>query len=328
MTTSTATSPATKNQIAWPAAIWIMGLHAGALLALNFHWFTWQALLACLFLHWLTGGIGICMTYHRLLTHRSFATRPKWLEYVLTAIGACASEGGAVGWVADHRRHHAHSDEEEDTHSPNRGFGWAHMFWWMTPDITSIHTPEYYEKWAPDLNKDPVHVWLDKYHYVFPILLGVGLYFLGRLPMFGGNGMAMLVWGCFVRSVLVLHTTWLVNSATHMWGYRSHETRDNSTNLWWVALLTYGEGWHNNHHAYQTSARHGMAWWEVDMTYLAIRLMSFVGLAYAIKVPKVRKTGPPPAEPSPAPSPLAPSGSAIVKRLTGDDEHDLVPAVN
>ena len=102
--------------------------------------------------------------------------------------------------------------------------------------------------------------------------------------------MPWLVWGCFVRTVLVLHTTWLVNSATHVWGYRTHETRDHSTNLWWVALLTYGEGWHNNHHAFQTSARHGLRWWEVDTTYMAIRLMSFFGLAYAIKLPKIAKT--------------------------------------
>ena len=104
--------------------------------------------------------------------------------------------------------------------------------------------------------------------------------------------MPWLVWGCFVRSVLVLHTTWLVNSATHVWGYRTHETRDNSTNLWWVALLTYGEGWHNNHHAYQTSARHGLRWWEVDMTYMAIRLMSMVGLAHSLKLPKPRRHRP------------------------------------
>jgi stearoyl-CoA desaturase (delta-9 desaturase) len=100
--------------------------------------------------------------------------------------------------------------------------------------------------------------------------------------------MPWLVWGCFVRSIFVLHTTWLVNSATHIWGYRSHETRDRSTNLWWVALLTYGEGWHNNHHAFQTSARHGLRWWEIDMTYWMVRLMALCGMAYAIKLPKFR----------------------------------------
>jgi fatty-acid desaturase len=265
--------------IAWGALLWIGALHLGALLAFVPRFFSWWALLGCLILHWFTGGIGICMTYHRLLTHRSFATRPRWLEYVLTLVGCCASEGGPIGWVADHRRHHAHSDDEHDVHSPNRGFGWAHMFWWMTPDITSIHTPEYYEKWAPDLTKDRVLVFLDKFHYVFPILMFGALYAAG--------GMAWLVWAGFVRSVLVLHTTWLVNSATHIWGYRSHDTRDRSTNNWWVAILTYGEGWHNNHHAFQTSARHGLRWWEIDMTYWAIRAMSLVRLTYNIKLPKV-----------------------------------------
>jgi stearoyl-CoA desaturase (delta-9 desaturase) len=284
MTSTTTTRPESSG-IAWAPFLWIGGLHLAALLAFVPAYFSWSGLLVCLFLHWLTGGIGICMTYHRLLTHRSFVTRPKWLEYVLTAIGCCASEGGAIGWVADHRRHHAHSDDEQDVHSPNRGFGWAHMFWWMTPDITSIHTPEYYARWAPDLQRDRVHRFLDSYHFVFPILMGVGLYALGGMPW--------LVWGCFVRSVLVLHTTWLVNSATHIWGYRSHETGDSSTNLWWVALLTYGEGWHNNHHAFQTSARHGLRWWEVDMTYWAIRAMNFLGLAHTIKYPKVtRATAP------------------------------------
>jgi fatty-acid desaturase len=276
--TAVATPRPGPRYIAWPPLIWIAGLHLGALLAFFPGFFSWPAVAICSFLMWLTGGIGICMTYHRLLTHRSFAVRPRWLEYLLTMIGCCASEGGAIGWVADHRQHHAHSDDEHDPHSPERGLGWAHMLWWMTPDVTSRHTPEHYARWAPDLARDPVHAWLDRYHYLFPIAMGVGLYASGGMPW--------LVWGGFVRSVLVLHTTWLVNSATHRWGYRSHETRDKSTNLWWVALLTFGEGWHNNHHAIPTSARHGLRWWEVDMTYWAIRLMSFVGLAHSLKLPE------------------------------------------
>jgi stearoyl-CoA desaturase (delta-9 desaturase) len=281
MTTMTTQAKPESAGIAWAPLIWIGALHVGALLAFVPSFFSWWALLVCAVLHWFTGGIGICMTYHRLLTHRSFATRPKWLEYVLTAIGCCASEGGPIGWVADHRRHHAHSDDDHDVHSPKRGFGWAHMFWWMTPDITSMHSPEYYEKWAPDLTKDKALVFLDKWHWVFPILMFVGLYAIGGMPW--------LVWGGFVRSVLVLHATWLVNSATHMWGYRSHETRDSSTNLWWVALVAYGEGWHNNHHAYQTSAKHGLRWWEIDMTYWSIRLMSLVKLAHSVKLPKLTR---------------------------------------
>ena len=285
MTTSTPTETHhASNSLAWPALIWIGFLHVGALLAFVPAYFSWGALLTCVVLHWVTGGLGITLTYHRLLTHRSFEVRPKWVEYLMVAIACSASEGGPIGWVADHRRHHAHSDEEGDVHTPARGFGWAHMFWWMTPDITSEHTPDYFKRWTPDLMKDPVIRWFNTYFLVFPIAGAVALYAIGGMPY--------LVWGFFARSVLVLHATWLVNSATHVWGYRSHETRDNSTNLWWVAIITYGEGWHNNHHAFQTSARHGMKWWEFDMTYWTIRAMQCVGVAYNVKEPKLTHAAP------------------------------------
>ena len=285
---TTTTGQVAPARIAWIPIAWIGALHVGALLAVFPQYFSWSGLALCFLLHWLTGGIGICMTYHRLLTHRSFALRPRWLEYPLTIIGTCASEGGPIGWVADHRRHHAHSDEESDTHTPNEGFFWAHMGWWMKVTPGTEHTEEYYQKWAPDLCRDPVLRWIEKYHILFPILLFVGLYAAGGMPW--------LVWAGFVRSVFVLHSTWLVNSATHMWGYRSHTTRDSSTNLWWVALLTYGEGWHNNHHAYQTSARHGLGWWEVDMTWIGIWMMKVCGIAYNIRLPKIRSNTTPARE--------------------------------
>jgi len=313
--TSTAEQPNTGGYIAWPPLIWIASLHVGALLAFYPGFFTWGALVACLIGHWVTGGLGICMTYHRLLTHRSFAVRPRWMEYVLTFLGMAASEGGAVGWVADHRRHHAFSDEEGDVHSPNAGFGWAHMFWWMTPDITSRHTPEYLQKWAPDLYKDPVHRFLNNLPVVPPLMSAALMYAIGGMPW--------LVWGFFVRTIFVLHTTWLVNSATHIWGYRSHETRDKSTNLWWVAALTYGEGWHNNHHAFQTSVRHGLRWWEVDPTYITVKLMSFVGMAHSLKYPRLTKLGP---------AATAETAKAIKaarkKRHRSDEEPELVGAAN
>ncbi len=276
--------------IAWPAVLWIAGLHVGALAAFLPALFTWSAAAVCLSLYWLTAGLGICLTYHRLLTHRSFALRPRWLEYLFTAIGCCASEGGAIGWVADHRKHHAHADEEQDVHSPGHGLAWAHMLWWITPEVARTHVPEYYTKWAPDLARDPVHRVLDRFHFTLPLLMFAALYAAGGLPW--------LIWGGFVRSCLVLHSTWLVNSATHVWGYRSYPTRDTSTNLWWVALLTFGEGWHNNHHASQTSARHGLRWWELDATYWAIRLLAVVGLAHGVKrprtIPMPRSRGPSP----------------------------------
>jgi fatty-acid desaturase len=277
---TTTTGQLRPVRTAWIPIAWIGALHLGALLAFIPSNFSWSGLALCFLLHWLTGGIGICLTYHRLLTHRSFALRPRWLEYPLTIIGTCASEGGPIGWVSDHRRHHAFSDDDADAHTPNEGFFWAHMGWWMRVEESSEHTAEYYEKWAPDLYRDPIHRLIENYHIIFPILLFAGLYAAG--------GWSWLVWGGFVRTIFVLHSTWLVNSATHMWGYRSHTTRDNSTNLWWVALLTYGEGWHNNHHAYQTSARHGLSWWEVDSTYIAIWLMQKCGIAYNIRMPKIR----------------------------------------
>jgi fatty-acid desaturase len=262
---------------AWGPFIWVAGLHVGAVFAFSPACFAWQALIVCLFLMWLTGGVGICLTYHRLLTHRSFAIRPQWLEYVLTALGCCASQGGAVGWVADHRKHHALADREADVHSPRRSLAWAYTIWWMTPEVTaSRHTTDYYRKWAPDLAHDRVHRILDRIQIVFPLLMFAGLYALGGLPW--------LIWGGFVRSVLVLHTTWLVNSATHVWGYRTYATRDDSTNLWWVALLTFGEGWHNNHHAFPRSARQGLEWWELDLTYGVIRVLSALGFAHSVKL--------------------------------------------
>ena len=209
------------------------------------------------------------MTYHRLLTHRSFALRPRWLEYPLTIIGTCASEGGPIGWVADHRRHHAHSDEETDTHTPNEGFFWAHMGWWMMVDAGYASTRRSITRSGrPTSTGTRSIAGSSATTSSSRSCCSSGLYAAG--------GMSWLVWGGFVRTVFVLHSTWLVNSATHVWGYRSHTTRDNSTNLWWVALLTYGEGWHNNHHAFQTSARHGLSWWEVDMTYIAIWVMKVV----------------------------------------------------
>jgi stearoyl-CoA desaturase (delta-9 desaturase) len=145
------------------------------------------------------------------------------------------------------------------------------------------------------------------------------------------GGWPFLVWGFFVSSVLVLHTTWLVNSATHVWGYRTHTTRDDSTNLWWVALLTYGEGWHNNHHAYQTSARHGLRWWELDMTYIGIRALQVVGLAHSVKVPKTAKTAP---EDHLVAAPMGRPESKVATKVSRarqkhkpiDDEHELVGA--
>jgi stearoyl-CoA desaturase (delta-9 desaturase) len=241
--------------------------------------FSWSGLVVCLALY-LAAGLGVTMGYHRLLTHRSFRTsRP--VEYVLTVLAALANQGGPLQWVAIHRIHHQHSDADGDPHSPRDGAWWSHLLWWM-PYVPALDDPARYERYVPDLTRDPVHRFIQRWNIALPLALAGLLLVLGVVA---GVGLSWLVWGMFVRTALLLHATWLVNSATHLWGYRSYPTRDRSTNLWWVALLTLGEGWHNNHHAFPRSARHGLLWWELDMTYGLIRLLALFGLARQIRVP-------------------------------------------
>jgi stearoyl-CoA desaturase (delta-9 desaturase) len=185
-------------------------------------------------------------------------------------------------WVSNHRKHHAHSDQEGDPHSPHDGPWWSHVFWlafWRGPHYHAEHI----RRWVPDLMKDPVLRWIGYMflpsHFLLAGILAAAGY------AYGGAFMAtsFIVWGIFVRLVFVLHSTWFVNSASHMWGYRNYETTDDSRNNWWVALITYGEGWHNNHHAHQRLAAHGHRWWEIDVTYMVIRLLKVLGLARKVQ---------------------------------------------
>ena len=236
--------------------------------------FSWSAFAVMAFLWWVSGSVGIGFTYHRLLTHRGFKV-PKWLEYVGTVCGMLMSEGGAITWVAMHRIHHAQSDKPgQDLHTPKDGFWWSHMGWILCKLDLSYREME--QRYAPELVADPVHRVLNRLH-VFPnILLGFALFALG--------GWSWLIWGMFVRLVVGLNTTWFVNSATHTWGYRTFETNEDSRNLWWVGLLAWGEGWHNNHHAFQRSARHGLAWWEFDANWVLIRSLAAIGLVTDIQL--------------------------------------------
>jgi stearoyl-CoA desaturase (delta-9 desaturase) len=261
-------------------AFWIGLLHVGALFALWPALFTWQALVLTALLGWMNGGLGICLGYHRLLTHASFKTyRP--VKWFFAWLGGLAGQGSAVHWVANHRKHHSHSDHVGDPHSPQDGPWWAHVFWVM-PRMAGKEYDDYNRRWAPDLAKDRVLIFLDRTFILWHLAMTAGIWGLGY--WMGGTMMAwsFVVWGVFVRLVYVLHSTWFVNSATHMWGYRNYETTDHSTNLWWVAMLTYGEGWHNNHHAYPRMARHGHRWWEFDVTFVTIRLLEKLGLAWDV----------------------------------------------
>lgn len=258
----------------WTSVTFFVAVHALALLAPWF--FSWSALGVAIFLHWLLGSIGICLGYHRLLTHRSLHV-PKGLEYAIAVIGSLALQGGPIFWVAGHRRHHTYTEDiDKDPYSAKRGFWWSHMGWLL------YKRPEFFEyesnrKFAPDLAKDSFYRWLDRYFLLLQIPLGVGLYLLG--------GWSFVIYGLFLRAVLLWHSTWLINSASHITGYRSHNSDDNSRNLWWAAILTYGEGWHNNHHAYPNVAKAGWKWWEIDMTWWVIVSLKQLGLAQRIVLP-------------------------------------------
>ena len=262
----------------YPVIFWLALLHVGALAAPFF--FTWQAVAVAAVLYWLTGSIGVCLGYHRLLTHGAFKTyRP--VRWLIALIGGLSGEGCAIDWVANHRKHHAHSDHDGDPHSPQDGAWWAHVFWlgWA---IHGAERKAHVNRWAPDLARDAGMRWLGYLFLPLHIVSGVILLLAGYA--LGGAYMAasFLVWGLFVRLVVVLHSTWLVNSAAHMWGYRNYTTTDDSRNNWWVALITFGEGWHNNHHAYPRMARQGHRWWEFDPTFGVIRLMQWTGLAWDV----------------------------------------------
>lgn len=270
--------PAAWGQVNWTNIVWWSVFQAGVVFAP--FTFTWSGLTICVVLYFVS-ALGVSAGYHRLLTHRSFRTS-RAMEYLLTTLGCVANQGGPIQWVATHRIHHRHSDKEGDPHSPRDGWWWAHIIWWM-PFSDECDDPARYERFAVDLVKDRYYRFLQRYQIVFPLALAVLLYFGGEA--WGGDGFSWIVWGMFVRTTTLYHAIWFVNSAAHCWGYRTYPTRDRSTNVWWVALVAMGEGWHNNHHAFPRSARHGLRWWEVDFTYYSLCVMKVFGLVWQIHVP-------------------------------------------
>jgi stearoyl-CoA desaturase (delta-9 desaturase) len=270
-----------NKSINWHTATFMAFFHIGAVAALFM--FSWKALVAAVVLWWISASLGVGMGFHRLLTHRGYKT-PRLVEYFITLCGLLSLEGGAINWVVTHRMHHAHTDAPGDPHTPRDGGWWAHIGW-MLKGTAQSHDRETMERYAPDMMKDKFHVLANNFYWVPVIFLAIGLLALGGWPF--------VLWGVFFRITFNFHSTWLVNSATHMWGRRRFATRDDSTNNWWVALLTFGEGWHNNHHAFPTAARHGLAWYEIDLNWWGIRTMQFLHLAKGIKL--VGATEPPSA---------------------------------
>jgi len=262
-----------KKRLHYENIFWLSVIHIAAVCAIPF--FTWQAFAVCLFLLFTISPLGINLCYHRLLTHRGLKV-PTWFEYVLSTIAATSGQGPMLIWVAEHRLHHQYSDEPGDPHSPREGFFHAHMghLFWHKPFEDE---PDRWMKYVPDLCKHRYYHFLSKYSSLFVALPAIPLYLLGGVPF--------VMWGIFVRIVLMWHVTWSVNSVCHTFGYQTFKTADTSRNCWWVGIFGAGEGWHNNHHAYPTSASHGREWYEFDFTYQIIRFLKLIGLAKEIKTP-------------------------------------------
>ncbi len=262
--------------INWKNVAIISSFHLLAIPAL--FTFSWPNLAALSIGNWIVGSLGVGLGWHRLLTHRSFKA-PKWLEYILTIFGTMSIQDSPDKWVATHRIHHKFTEMDGDPHSTNSGFWWAQIGWivWGT---AQDHDRTVLQKYVPDLLKDKGQVLISRFYYV-PIIISAFI-------LFAIGGWTMVVWGVAARVVVGWHTTWFVNSLSHIFGSRPHDTTDASTNNWFVALLTFGEGWHNNHHAFPTSARHGLEWFQFDMNWIAIRLLEKLGWATNIKTPDMK----------------------------------------
>ena len=269
-------------------------MHLLALTALFPYFFSWIGFAAMVLgIH--VFGQGITIGYHRLLTHRSFKT-PRWVEYTLAILGICCLEDSPVRWVAIHRIHHVHSDHQPDPHSPLVNFLWSHMGWLMVKN-RDTHSFSAIEKFSKDLLRDPFYMYLEKrpFTHVYIALLQIPLFFLAGLAIgwvgWGQAaalqlGLSMVVWGVYVRIIAVWHITWSVNSLSHMFGYQNYNTDEHSRNNWLVALITVGEGWHNNHHEDPSTACLQHRWWEIDISYYEIKMLEKLGLASDVIEPR------------------------------------------
>lgn len=260
-----------SGKINWITVVPMIIIHILAVWAL--FTFSWSNLVAFAVVWWLIGSVGIGLGFHRQLTHRGFQS-PGWLTDILAIFGSMALQGSPREWVTTHRLHHAFTDTEKDPHSPRHGKYWSHVGW-VTIGTSQVNGAEVEKRYIPDLLKDKSLMLISKYWYLPTIFSVIILGLIG--------GWSMVLWGVFLPITLNWHFTWFVNSVTHVWGSRRFETKDDSTNNWWVAALTWGEGWHNNHHAHPTSVRHGLTWYEFDINWIQIKLLEKLGLAWNLK---------------------------------------------
>jgi stearoyl-CoA desaturase (Delta-9 desaturase) len=264
---------------------------AGLIAAVILLWgvaLNWTILLV-FFVMYVATGLGVTVGYHRYFTHLSFKT-PRPMQFVLGVLGSMAVQGPVLEWVATHRQHHQHSDHDHDPHSPHghgesvlavlRGMWHAHVGWMFVP------APQVHKRYVTDLQRDKLVRFISRtfpYWVVLGLLIPAGLGFVLTGTWMGA--LLGFIWGGLVRIFLVHHITWSVNSVCHLWGSRPFRTKDESRDNAIVGVLAFGEGWHNSHHAFPTSAKHGLDWWKIDVSYLVIRAMALVGLASEIRVP-------------------------------------------
>jgi stearoyl-CoA desaturase (delta-9 desaturase) len=271
-----------------------VAIHLIAALALFPYFFSWTGVILLIAGFYVFGGLGINLCYHRLLSHKSFDC-PRWLVRCLVVLGVCNVQDSPPHWVAVHRKHHHHTDDEHDPHSPLVSFFWAHMGWLLVR-MDSMDRTTTIARYARDIIDDPFCAWFEwRHRWIKVAVASWAVYFVagfafvlvsrGTLAQAAQFGLSLVVWGAALRTVAVWHFTWSINSVTHVWGYRNYPTPDLSRNNPYLALLTSGESWHNNHHADPRSARHGHRWWEVDTTFLIVRLLTGLGLASNVALP-------------------------------------------
>ena len=272
--------PATDDRIDWARIVPFIALHL-ACLGVIWVGVSWPAVVVCV-LSYALRMFAITAFYHRYFSHRTFKTsRP--VQFLFAVIGASATQRGPLWWAAHHRHHHKVADRPEDPHSPRHGFLWSHMGWFLSRKHFGTDHSQ-----IPDLVRYPELRLLDRYDLLVPVVYAAALFGLGaaleRLaPGLGTSGWQMLVWGYFISTVVLIHVTLTINSLAHVWGTRRYATRDDSRNNIFLALLTLGEGWHNNHHHFPGSARQGFFWWEIDISYYILKAMSLVGLVNSLK---------------------------------------------
>ncbi len=284
---------ASHRRINWRYLSAVGSYHLLALLAFHPWFFSWSGVALAATGVYVYGAAGINLCYHRLLSHRSFSC-PLWLEHTFAMIAVCCVQDTPARWVATHRLHHHRADERPDPHSPLVNLFWSYMGW-LFVENTDLRRGMAYDRYARDILRDKFYRWIER-NVVWITFVQSLVYFVAGFLIelsLGGTvqqalqfGASVWLWGVVIRTILVWHVTWCGNSFPHLFGYRNYETNDNSRNNAWVAIITSGEGWHNNHHAEPASASNQRHWWEIDLTYLLLRLLVLLGLAWDVQLPK------------------------------------------